>query len=310
MLQVLIVVDVEGPSIEPEVTALLPDQRDNRIVLRLTEHGAPRVERHGPGAQPIDWMRIGRAIEVVSQKLKEAVEASSGDTLHVYVAGTGPLPIFVHLGYAISKFMGTQWVIGRRPGAAWEVLPLAADVPASDLLTEVPLPARPSPATGEVAVYLDVAARPLDADLLRAAVELGGERLADVIELRPSGSITMTSENTPALAFELTNRLAELLALYPHRSALGVFVAGPTVFALAVGRALNPNIVGTVSLYQHSPGRYDFVYELPFVDYVRPSLPMDDASTQGRADVREAVVRALDALKQEIVEADLDELIP
>lgn len=310
VIQVLIVVDIEGPSVEEEITALLPDQRRDRLVLRLTEHGAPRVERQGPNPQAIDWMRIGRAIETVARNAMETAQVAPGEVLHVYVGGTGPLPVFVHLGYAISKFSGAQWVIGRRPGAAWELLPLADNSDESALLTAGALPPRPSHATGQVAVYLDVAARPVNPEALRDAVELGGERLADVAELRPTEGITVTAANAPALASEVASRLAQLPALFPHRSSLGMFVAGPTMFAFAVGRALNPTIVGPARLYNYSPGKYELVYDLPFVDQARPPLPMDEASIATRGRVRDVVLGALDALKEEVADQDLGELLP
>jgi len=309
VFQVLIVVDVEGVSVEEELLATLPDQRRDRLVLRLTDHGAPKVERHGPAPQPIDWMRIGRAIEVVADKAIEAAKAASGDTLHLYVGGTGPLPVFIHLGYAIKKFTGPQWVIGRRPGAAWEALPLADSNGASSLLTSSPLPDRASHATGQVAVYLDVAARPMNVEALRDAVELGGERLADATELRPGEGITVTAENAGALASEVTGKLAVLPALFPHASSLGMFVAGPTMFAFAAGRALNPTIVRSARLYNYSTGKYELVYDLPFDDQSRAPLPADEGSLAARGAVRDVILRALEELRVEVTAEDLGGLL-
>lgn len=309
VFQVLIVVDVEGVSVDEELLGVLPDQRRDRLVLRLTDHGAPKVERHGSNPQPIDWMRIGRAIEAVAAKAIEAANASLGDILHLYVGGAGPLPIFIHLGFAIKKFTGAQWVIGRRPGAAWEALPLADDSSASSLLTASALPARPSHATGQVAVYMDVAARPVNVEALREAVELGGERLADATELRPSESITVTVENAGALASEVTSHLAVLPALFPHASALGMFVAGPAMFAFAAGRALNPTIVRSARLYNYSAGKYDLVYDLPFDDPSRAPLSMDERSLAARIAVRAVILRALDELKVEVAAEDLGDLV-
>src|SRR6516164_5289784 len=101
----------------------MPHERDDRLVLPLSDHGAPKIERRGSEPPAIDWVEIGRAVEKVCRLAAEAVK---GRTTHVYVAGQGPLPIFIHLGFVISKFAGPQWVIARKlDGAGWEALSLA-----------------------------------------------------------------------------------------------------------------------------------------------------------------------------------------
>ena len=143
LLQILIVVDIQGAVDAGELEALLPDRRDERRVFLLRrDSDAPAVVRRGTEAQPLDWLRLGRAVEVVARKVREA---SEGCTLDLYVGGQGPLPIFTHLGQAISKFTGAQTVIARRrPGAPLELFPLTGAGDAPHLL--VPASSGASPA--------------------------------------------------------------------------------------------------------------------------------------------------------------------
>jgi hypothetical protein len=307
LLQILIVVDVQGAVDAGELEALLPDQRDERRIFSLCRDGdAPAVVRQGPEAQPIDWLRLGRAVEAVARKVREA---SVGRVLELYVGGQGPLPVFTHLGHAISKFNGAQTIIARRrAGAPLELFPLTGAGDAPHLLVAGKLPAGPSRASGQVAVYVDVQQRADDAKF-RSAIERASDKLADVVELVPREPLDVAPENVAGLAAELDPKLSRLPSLFPHCS-LGVFVGGPTPLAFAVGRALNPTVVPSAMLYDHGAGRYEPVYGLPFADRSEPALPTDEASTAARAAVKDVLRAAVEVLPSEIDEADLAGLLP
>ena len=302
-LQILVVVDVEGSVTAGELADLLPHERDERKIFSLVGDGeAPRVVRHGPEAQPVDWAGLGRAVERVAALVREA---SAGQVLRLYVGGQGPLPVFAHLGYALSKFGGEQWIVGRRPGEAWKLFPLAGDGGGPSRLEAGEPPRVRSSASGQLAIYVDTAARPMDEDALRAAVERAGDRLADAVELRPEADVTVDPENAAGLAMELVAKLSRIPALYPHRSSLGLFVAGPTFLGYAAGRAINPTFVGTVMLYNKTPGPYEPVYGLPFDDPERRPLPADEDSVADRARVKAVLRAAIEELQAETTEDDL-----
>lgn len=302
LLQIVLVVDVEGAFDVQELTSVIPDKRDDRLVLSLVEHGAPRVERFGAEAQPIDWLGIGRAVEAVARRVRDA---AAGHELHLYVGGQGPLPIFAHLGYAISKFMGRQYIIARKHDGGWELLPLVHDGDGSQVLTAVALPLRESHSTGQVAVCFDTGGRAPVAEALRAAVDVTGDSLADVVELRSAAPITVTSESAGPLAMELVSVMGRIPSLFPHAAGLGLFIAGPTFLGFAVGRAMNPTIVRSARLYHFAAGKYEPVYELPFIDDVRPALPMDPEAIALRAAVQDTLLQAIEELKTEVADEDL-----
>jgi hypothetical protein len=302
LLQVLVVVDVQGAVNAGELAALLPDQRDERRILSLCDDGgAPRVVRHGTDAAPIDWIGLARAVERVAAIVREASERR---ILHLYIGGQAPLPVFAHLGYVLSKFAGTQWLLARRqPGAPLERFSLASTGTHGDLLVVHGLPAEPSPAAGEVAVYIDVLPRD-DPDALRAAVAAGGGQLTAVVRLLPETALTVDPDNVGALAAELDRKLTQLAARYRH-AAIGLFLGGPTSLAFLAGRAVNPNVVATTTLYDHHGKHYAPVYTLPFDVRSEPALPDDPASVAARADVDAVLRAAIESLQVDIAERDL-----
>lgn len=307
LLQVLVVVDVQG-SVDPgELEALLPDRRDDRRSFSLRrDGGAPAVVRQGPDAHPIDWPRLGRAVELVAAKVREA---SEGRTLVLYAGGQGPLVVFAHLGYAVSKFNGEQWMIARRePGAPLELFRLSGGAAAPRLLVPRRLPAEPSPASGQVAIYVDVMQRGSDVKF-RDAIAGAGGHLAGVVELTPDEPLTVAPENAAQLAAELGFELSRLAGLYPH-AAPGLFIGGPIALAFAVGRAVNPTVVPAVTLYDHDRGAYQAAYSLPFQDRSEPALPTDAASIAARAAVEAALAAAILAMQSEIAEEDLAGALP
>lgn len=301
-LQVLIVVDLEGTFGEGELTSVLPHERDDRRVFALTAHGAPRIERQGPDAQPIDWLAIGHAVEEVARLTRAAAE---GHELHLYVGGQGPLPVFAHLGYSISKFTGRQSIIARKQGGGWDVLPLATGDVTPDVFTGAALPSRQSPSTGQIAVYVDTAARAARIDALRAAVDLTGDRLGDVVELRTEHPLTVTTDNAGSVAAELVTALGRVPGFFPHAAGMSLFIAGPTALAFAVGRAVNPTIVATVQLFNFVGGQYAHVYGLPFADDRPKPLPQDEEAIADRGRVRDVLLSAINELKNEVAADDL-----
>jgi hypothetical protein len=310
VVQVLVVVDLDVPIIIDELTAFLPDKRDDRSVVTFTEYGAPRLQRTGTNPQPVDWDRVGRAAEAI---VRDSRVRAEGATLELYIGGQGPLPIFTHLGYAFSKFTGSQTFIGRHFGGKWEVLPVSG-IPGTQELDQLSqrhgFRDDASAATGRVGIYVDTGGRPAPADGIRAALERRSENLAELVELRSSTALSLTPENSSSLARELARELPRLPSMYPHARGSALFVAGPTAFAFMVGRALNPTIERTLWLTNFSAGTYEFVYALPFVDRLQRALPREAEDEAARGKVRDALLVAIGRLQTDITDADLTSSLP
>jgi hypothetical protein len=300
--QIVIIVDLQGTFTDDEVTSPIPESSD-RICIRLSTQGAPRIDANPNERGIIDWGAIGRAIE---SAVRRGRAAAGERTAHVYVAGQGPLPVFVHLGYLFSKFAGPQWVVARRPGSTnWELFAINDAPVGAPILTATPLPTSARTASGQVALYIDTAGRAANQTALYDAIERTGERVADIVELRSTTSIIVEPSASAALTAELAEQLSALPALYPRAKSIGLFVAGPTLLAYAVGHAINPTVVPTVQLFNYAVPKYELVYTLPFINQARPTVPMDDASTAKRAALETELVAAIEQLQKDLT---LDEL--
>lgn len=233
-----------------------------------------------------------------------------GRTLTVYVAGQGPLAAFVHLGYAISKFTGEQSFIARRPGGAWEIYPLkgdAARVGGGPFFGQrVGWRDTPSVASGRVALVVDSGGRAPLTEAVRDLTAFMGDSLAELVQLGTTAPAIVTPADAPRVADELAGELARLPSLFPHAHGQVLCVAGPTLVAYAIGRALNPSISSDVWLTELAgENRYEFAYALPFRARERRAPPATDEDKLARGVLQEALKKCIDELKDDLVAEDL-----
>lgn len=300
--QIVIVVDLQGTFTDDELTSPIPESSE-RITIRLSQEGAPRIESSPNERGIIDWTAIGRAIEAAVRRGRAAAQ---GRPTHVYVAGQGPLPVFVHLGYLFSKFAGPQWVVARRPGnTSWELFAINDASVGQAVLTASPFPTVVRTASGQIALYVDTGGRAANQQALHDGIDRTGERVADIVELRTQQSLILEPSMAAPLASELAQYMSSLPAMYPRAKSVGLFVAGPTLLAYAVGHAINPTVVPAVQLFNYTAPKYELVYTLPFAEQVRPAVPMDEASIEKRSALETELVAAIEQLKNELAAEDL-----
>lgn len=302
--QILVLVDLEGAVDARELETLLPDRRDDRRILSLRRDGdAPAVVRRGPRAQPIDWPRIGRAIETIAAKARDA---SQGCEVDLYIAGQGPLCVFVHLGHALSTFRsGTlSFITWQWPGAPWEPFPLTGPATPGRLLETRRVPGAQSPASGQVALYIDVIARSKSDSVFAAAVEQTRDKLAAVVELIPIDGLTIDPRNAASLAIQIQQVVANLGSLFPHAS-LGLFPGGSAILAFLLGRAIHLDSFPSATLYDYRQGGYDLVYTLPFQALPLSSLASDQKAIAARHQLQTLLRASIEALQSSLRESDL-----
>lgn len=297
-LQILIAVDLYPVVSVAELRDTLPHEREDRRTLLLTEFGAPRLAPP-PDASPIDWPAIGRAIE----KLVAEVQAIRADKAAVlFIGGRGPLAVFVHLGYLLSKFGGRQVVLNQPPGGGpWEHFPMEAVAGERPSLLDLlaGLPSEEVPSSGRVGIYVDTAGRDTSRDVFRDFIKEEGDHVAGVIKLRSSAPLRLTPEDVPSLVLQLTQFLSQAPTRYPDRAGLSLFVGGPAQVAFAVGRAINPTVVGKdIWLTEYRAPRYERVYSLPFDPRTEPEIPRGAEDVNARRDVLDAMAAAIDELKR------------
>lgn len=305
-LQILVVVDLyPGISVE-ELKNQLPDERDERVVLRLTELGAPHIEPP-PDTKPIDWPAIGQAVEKMAARVHELQAARSTPTV-VFVAGKGPLAAFTHLGYKLTKSVQRTIVLNQPPGAGeWQSFPIdSTGVEDAKLLDVVEgVPADPQLADGWLGLYVDTAGRSPEKQLFLDFLKGEGAQVASVMQLRSSKPLTVTPDNIGALARQLAQLVSVAPSRYPHRKGLALFTGVPTQVAFALGRAMSPNVLGEVWLTEYRHPRYQPVYTLPFAPAAGPPIPQDAAAQNTRRKVLDAMMDGIADLRNYLKPAHL-----
>lgn len=239
-IQVVVVLDVASVA-EAEILPLLPDKRHDRIYLRLS-HVTGRSPGDIKGAH--DWDGLARG---VAQLAEQARASCDGEHLvHLFVAGRAPLPLFVQLGYSLSKLepFADVRVLNPDRGGPWTEYPMAAAYASESPVLEVVTglePEHPSVASGWVAVFVSTIGTPAVVAELRGPINEANAGLAGLVELRSKAPLSITPENSAQLAKQLAKQLPQVTGCYPTSDATAMFVAGPVPLAFAVGRALNEN---------------------------------------------------------------------
>ncbi|WP_437938419.1 hypothetical protein [Sorangium sp. So ce341] len=297
-LQILIAVDLYPAVSAAELRETLPHEREDRRTLLLTEFGAPRLAPP-PDASPIDWPAVGSAVE----KLVAEVHAIRGDRPTVlFIGGRGPLAVFVHLGYLLSKFGGRQVVLNQPPGGGpWEHFAMegtAAEAP--PLFDQLAgMPTADVPSSGRIGIYIDTAGRDTPKATFADLIKEEGDHVAGIVKLRSSAPLRLTPKDVPALVLQLTQFLSQAPARYPDRSGVSLFVGGPAQVAFAVGRAINPTVVGKdIWLTEYRAPRYERVYSLPFNPRREPAIPRGAEDVNARRDVLDAMADGIADLKK------------
>ncbi|WP_437485780.1 SAVED domain-containing protein [Sorangium sp. So ce1014] len=299
-IQILIAVDLYPSASIEELRDALPAEREGLQVLRLTKLGAPRLSPP-PDTSPIDWPGIGRAVEQVMSEVQKIRDEKTNPTV-IFIGGRGPLAVFVHLGYLLSKFGGTQVVLNQAPGGGpWEHFPMeAAKVEGPPLLEQVAgLPVEEVSRPGRVGIYLDTAGRNPSEDVFEDFIVNEGDSVAGVIRLRSAQALLVSPDNISTLVLQLTQFLSRAPARYRRRSGLSLFVGGPAQVAFAVGRALNPTVLGKdIWLTEYRHPAYERVYTLPFATESRPEIPQGAEHENQRRKVLDAMAAGIADLKR------------
>lgn len=294
----LLLLDV-FPGIAPDgwlAPEVAPEHR-----LLLTDHG---FQRSDAGAS-FDWLELGGAVEKLADHAIELV-AASGDGAELYIGGQAPLSLFVHLGFRLSKFVGKQTFLARGPaGGAIEQFDLTLP-PGADAVFGAELPEKHASqfGTGLLALYVDTGGRLLPAEPISSFLQGTGQGSLQLVEARTEDPVVITATSAPTVALELTQRLSMLPSRFPRRDGLALFVAGPTLLAFLLGRALNPSLIGRVLLTNFEDQAYKLTYSLPFE---RPSVEIDPSAEAElrRVHTKEKIVRAIEQLRTEISDADV-----
>jgi len=301
-IRILLILDAFAGVGVDTWSGAMPAPPASEHILRLTQYGASRIEQNAVPA----WSDLGAVVE----KLADAALAlmqTVAESVELYIGGQAPLPLFVHLGFRLSKFSGRQLFLGRgASGGSPTVFDLGGASAAGAVFTHITaLPSKAAFGTGTVAAYIDTAGRlPVEDRIEKALADTGQGSLA-LLEMRSESPITLTPETAPAAAEQITEFFSRVPSLYPKTESLALFIAGPTLLAFLVGRAMNPSLTPRTLLMNFSQESYTFVYALPFIGLPTTSF---DRSTEGvnrRRVTREKLVSGIEELRKDLAVEDI-----
>ena len=301
-IRVLLVLDA-FPGVGLDTwSAAMPAPPAAGHTLTMTQFGASRIEQ---GTLPA-WSDLGAAVERLADAALSLMQTFT-ESVELYIGGQAPLPLFAHLGFRLSKFAGRQLFLGRgASGGSPTVFDVGGTSVGSRVFTHVTeLSGRAAFGTGTVAAYVDTAGRPpMEARIEEALADTGQGSLA-LLEMRSENPITLTPETAPAAAAQIAEFFSRVPSLYPKTEGLALFIAGPTLLAFLVGRAMNPSLTPRTLLMNYSEGRYALVYALPFTVVTTGSFDRTAEGVRRRYVTRERLVRAIEELRKELAVEDI-----
>lgn len=305
--QILVVLDAEPVPTLEEIVEHLPHEREDRVVLRYSDTGAPAVIRHGDSATPVDWDGVAEGIAALASRARGACGRAT-TAVQFFISGRAPLPAFAHLGFELSAWSEPQTLMNRRKDGTWDILSLAAIASAEvghffDGRAGVPL-SDASQATGRVVVFVSTIGMPEAPRVaLREMVRGVGEDVAGVVELNTSQAGLLDATTAPQAAQELAEAISQIPGSYPYASGVALAVGGPTTLAFLAGRAVNRNIHPAIRIAEYQPPDYRSVIELPLRRRT-PLISDRPEDVTGRQDALDRAVAALGELRQTLVPED------
>jgi hypothetical protein len=312
-VQVLIVVDIYPGVAEAALEKLLPPERRRLDVLRLTEFGAPKLERP-PHTNPVDWYGIGEAVEKIAIRVHEIQDAARPHSMQLYIGGRAPLATFVHLGSMFTKSV-QKVVVFNTPHEGsdlWEPFTMdgaPTSMPTQDIFDKITgFPNEPSPTTGRVGLVVDSGRRAKGesepTEVFEKFLDVHHEPVGSIAQLRSyDEKLTITEIKMPAIVRQFAQRMSTLPHRFPKRKGLALFTGVPAQVAFALGRSINANVlVGDVWLteYRREKNEYEKVYALPFVRRVEMKILRTTAAILARQKVLQNIMDALTELQAHV----------
>ncbi len=306
-VQVLFLLDIisDNPVILEDIEKHLPDERSERYVLTLSQFGARRA-LHGLG---IDFPGCADA---VARMVVEARRRLEGDTRPVryYIAGRAPLPVFAHLGMALSAWSDVT-LINQRKDLSWDALPLkgrpaAGSEPYFKIVKGLDL-AEPSEADGRVAIFIATGGYTPQRAQMHAFLGACNSAMAGFIEVSVGQNILamLDESNAAQVMSELAHIFEKLPNDYPRRKGLAIFIAGPATLAYMVGRAINVHPIQDVWVPNFEGGAYRFAASLPWKSRAQPQISEGAESELDRKRRLEAILVRIQALQKSLKSEDL-----
>lgn len=232
----------------PEIIARIPGRPHVQHVVLASECGAPQSEDGSPQTAA-EWAACAQAtIRLAGEVNRIASERrNAGETVRLWVGGNAGLPVFFHLGLALSGWAPPVTFVYRDKLGGMYNFALDRPAPAGTYFGPPTQETKPGP-SDEVAFIVASAGRitPEQVSEYEAKWSPG---FGDVVKLHAPDKLT---EDTFAVAC----RELELATANLPSSSLTTFLYGPTPLAFALGRLINRKRFATLSVPDYRASSY------------------------------------------------------
>jgi hypothetical protein len=240
---------------EPTVRAYTPP---GATLLKLTDHGAKTCHE----GTPARWRPVLDALDRLVRHARRLEKPSSG--CRYWVTGRAGLPAFLYLGHRLSKFAAVTFVHQPLNSALVSVMPLDRSTSGAEMppyFERTPWPVPHTDITAPAAIVVSSEWRPPEHQILDALAERKTRAAGIVYAHAPA---RFGASSVPSAMNELTELIRVTCDAHPARSALAVFVRGPSTLAFLVGRAINRRVCRDAQMFEFDGKGYSLAYELPY----------------------------------------------
>lgn len=307
--QFILLLDVDAEVDQEGILNCVPDKRRNRHIIKLSDCGYQKkqnIAQNVPRNQ-LNWSMLGAAIRTMREQLNNAI-IKDGQPKEVYIAGSAPLSVFFAVSMELDADTMRIMSLQQRKGVpgAWDVFDFGP-TSASDCLPfqsgGVNLEA-PAEGTGRLAIFVSTQVPNPPREAIRNAIQAHGENLLGIVHLVASEPILLNSDNIGNFLAKIRDFLVKLTTLYPHRTGISLFMAGPSSLAIAVGIAVNPHIFfssgKTIDLNEYIAGPYDRVMSVPIAVSSPAQVPSDAESKLLRSKALGGIKQGIKQLKKQL----------
>lgn len=307
--QFILLLDVDAEVDEEGILNCVPNDRRNRHIIKLSKCGYLRkqnIAQNLPRNQ-LNWSMLGAAIIAMRERLNNET-IKDGQPKEVYIAGSAPLSVFFAVSIELDPDTMRIVSLQQRKGVpgAWDIF----DFGSTSVSNQLPLRAggvsleAPAEGTGRLAIFVSTQVSDPPREAIRNAVQAHGDNLLGIAYLVPPEPILLTHDNIGNFLTNVRGLLVKLTTLYPYRTGISLFMAGPSSLAIAVGIAINPHIFfssgKTIDLNEYIAGPYDRVMSVPIAVSYQGQVPNDADSKLLRSNVLDGIKRGIKQLKKKL----------
>jgi hypothetical protein len=232
----------------PEIAARIPGRPHVQHVVLASECGAPQSEDGSPRTT-VEWAACVQAtIRLAGEVNRIANERrSTGETVRLWVGGNAGLPVFFHLGLALSGWSPPVTFVYRDKQGSMYDFALDRPAPAGTYFGP-PTQETRSGSNDDVALVV-ASAGPITPEQVSEYEAKWSTGFGDVVRLHAPDKLT---EDTFAVAC----RDLELATANLSSRSLTTFLYGPAPLAFALGRLINRNRFATISMPEYRASTY------------------------------------------------------